>query len=89
MGRFSGKGDLFVMQTLAETDGIYTWVCLHQSFDEYAAGLTGRQRVEWSKVQGRFENLVFVEPSNQMLRFIGETLASSGGPSDWKERIEK
>ncbi len=64
MSRFPGNGDLFILQTLAEMRGINIWVCLHQAFEEYAAGLTEKQRREWGKVQGRFEDIVFVEPLN-------------------------
>jgi len=74
LSRFPGKGDLFILQTIAEMKDIYLWVCLHQAFEEYATGLTGRQRQEWSKVQGRFEDIVFIEPPEQMLRFISDSL---------------
>ena len=75
MARYPATGDLFVLQTLAETRDIYIWVCLHQAFEEYSSALTGKQRRERGKVQGRFEDVVFVEPSNQMLRFVGQVLS--------------
>ncbi len=75
LARHPGRGDLFILQTLAETGNIYLWVCLHQAFEAYATGLSRLQRQEWGKVQGRFEDISFVEPRAQMLDFIGETLA--------------
>lgn len=81
LARRPGRGDLFILQTLAESEGIFLWVCLHQAFEAYAAGLGRTQRQEWGKVQGRFEDVAFVEPRSQMRDFIGETLVRPG-PSD-------
>ena len=50
---------------------------LHQSFSDYAHGLTVVQRTEWSKVQGRFENISFAEAPEQVLRLIGEAIDKS------------
>ena len=74
LARHPDSGDLFILQTLAETDGIFIWVCLHQAFEAYAAGLSHLQRQEWGKVQGRFEDTPFVEPRRRMRAFIAETL---------------
>lgn len=61
------RGDLYIMQRLAETHSTFLWVCLHQAFDEYASGLSTVQKNEWSKVQGRFEDISFVESTRHML----------------------
>ena len=45
---------------------------LHQAFEQYAQRLATSQREEWAKVQGRFEDVAFVEPTEQVLRLIGE-----------------
>jgi hypothetical protein len=74
LARYPAQGDLFILQTLAETENIFLWVCLHQAFEAYASSLTRLQRQEWGKVQGRFEDISFVEPRTQMLDFIGKTL---------------
>ncbi len=74
MAKHPDQGDIFIVQTLAEAEDIFLWVCLHQAFDEYASGFSQRQIQEWGKVQGRFEDVVFVEPKLQMLRFIQNTL---------------
>lgn len=40
---------------------------LHQGFGAYARGLTQVQRNEWLKVKGRFKEIVFNEPIEQLL----------------------
>ena len=77
MSHHPGEGDIFIVQQLAELDDIYLWVCLHQAFDDYALGLSILQRQEWAKVQGRFEDISFVESTPQMLYLIGRTLKQS------------
>lgn len=61
------RGDIFIIQQLVELDDVYMWLCLHQEFEGYAASLSSLQRQEWSKIQGRFEDIPFVETINQML----------------------
>lgn len=68
------SGDIFIIQQLAEMDSVYLWVCLHQAFDGYASGLSSLQRKEWSKVQGRFEDISFIESNSQMLYLMGKAL---------------
>lgn len=74
MAHHPDKGDIFIIQLLAETTGIFLWVCLHQAFEGYAAGLTAQQRREWSKVQGRFEDIAFIESTSQMLALTRRVL---------------
>ncbi|MGI6487652.1 MAG: hypothetical protein ACOX2B_04920 [Syntrophothermaceae bacterium] len=74
MSHHHGKGDIFIIQQLAEMPSFYLWVCLHQAFDEYAIGLSTVQRQEWSKVQGRFENITFMESTAQMLYLMQKAL---------------
>lgn len=40
---------------------------LHQNFNSYARTLTESQRNEWTKVKGRFKEIVFNEPVEQLL----------------------
>lgn len=68
------EGDIFVVQSLAETEGLHIFVSLHQAFGEYSASLNSKQLLEWSKIQGRFEDIPFVEPRNEMLQLIADTL---------------
>ncbi len=77
MSHHPDEGDIFIVQQLAELDDIYLWVCLHQAFDDYAFGLSILQRQEWAKVQGRFEDISFVESTPQMLHLISRALKQS------------
>ena len=89
MARHADDGDLYILQLLAESNGIFTWVCLHQAFEEYASALTSKQIQEWGKIQGRFEDISFVEPRRQMVQFIGSTLTTQNGNSRLKKKKGK
>ncbi len=75
-----GHGDVFYLQALAELAarsgdhpiGILT--ILHQAFEHYAARLCFLQQQEWAKVQGRFEDIAFVESPSTLLRLIGKAI---------------
>ena len=73
-------GDLFVLQSLAEFAArsdqtpLLMLTILHQAFERYAQRLATSQREEWAKVQGRFEDVAFVEPTEQVLRLIGNAI---------------
>ena len=72
--------DLFVLQSLAEFAArsdqtpLLMLTILHQAFEQYAQRLARSQREEWAKVQGRFEDVAFVEPTEQVLRLIGNAI---------------
>ena len=76
----SAHGDLFVLQPLAEFAArseqapLLMLTILHQAFEQYAQRLATSQREEWAKVQGRFEDVAFVEPTEQVLRLIGDAI---------------
>ncbi|OPL12256.1 MAG: hypothetical protein AVO34_07605 [Firmicutes bacterium ML8_F2] len=74
MAHHHDTGDIFILQQLVETESTYLWVFLHQAFDEYARGLSEKQRREWSKVQGRFEDITFIESPMQMLSLLQKVL---------------
>ncbi|NJN66148.1 MAG: hypothetical protein HC884_05250 [Chloroflexaceae bacterium] len=72
--------DVFVLQALAEmaarsgeTPCVLVTI-LHQAFDSYATTAGAVQRTDWKKVQGRFEDVTFQEPDDQMLCMIGHAL---------------
>jgi len=75
--------DLFLLQQLAELpsnkDGhnIFIFGLLHQSFIDYGHGLASAQRNEWAKIQGRFEDIPFIESSDRMMRLIGHAIDQS------------
>ena len=64
--------ELYFMQKLAEfvnvsTRQILLVTTLHQNFSAYARKLSTLQKEEWTKVKGRFKELVFIEPVEQLL----------------------
>ena len=77
------KGDVFVLQTLAEfatrsdQTPLFLLTILHQAFEQYASKLAKSQQEEWAKVQGRFEDIPFVEPTEQVLRLIGSAIETT------------
>lgn len=81
------RGDIQLLQELAEAASrsgdtpIVFVVVLHQAFERYAGQLTAAQRNEWSKVQGRFEDLAFKESNDQLLRLLATAVQCSGRPS--------
>jgi len=50
---------------------------VHQNIESYSYGLTTLQRQEWSKVKGRFREVTFNEPVEQLLFFLSEHLSDS------------
>ena len=79
------NSDLFLLQELAEwthgKDGLPLAVVTlqHMAFDEYASGTNATQRREWAKVQGRFEDVAFVDSPAQT-RFLISAAFSDAKP---------
>lgn len=74
------QNDIFLLQRLAElasrskeTPFLFVTV-LHQSFESYADYLGADQRAEWSKVQGRFEDIGFFESLDHFLNLVGKAI---------------
>ncbi|HXE74007.1 MAG TPA: hypothetical protein VNN18_00005 [Candidatus Xenobia bacterium] len=79
----SERADIFFLQQLAEatasfkSPGLFLITILHQAFERYAAGLRPAVRDEWSKIQGRFEDIAFQEPPEQLLDVLAHAIAHS------------
>ncbi|GER89749.1 hypothetical protein KDW_39110 [Dictyobacter vulcani] len=75
--------DLYLLQQLAElpsdehTPTIAVLGLLHQSFADYARDLTKTQRNEWSKIQGRFEDIPFTATNDHMLHLLSQAIDHS------------
>lgn len=74
--------ELYFLQKLAEfvnvsTRKVLLLTTLHQNFSTYSNKLTETQKNEWSKVKGRFKEIVFVEPVEQLLFLTAEQLGDS------------
>ena len=70
------EGDPYLLQQLAEAGQgsglpIFLLTLQHLSFDDCLAGVAHAQRREWAKVQGRFQDVAFVESSSQTRALIG------------------
>jgi hypothetical protein len=79
------RGDVFAMQEVAEQTSrsgaipILFLGFLHQSFEDYGQHLDGITRKEWAKIHGRFEDIAFLEPPEQVIRMIAATMKWSPG----------
>ncbi len=72
--------ELYFLQQFAEfvnnpAHNIFLVTTLHQNFDAYSFSLNGAQRQEWLKVKGRFREITFNEPVEQLLLLAGERLS--------------
>lgn len=82
--RMPQKADVFVLQELAEQSSrsgsfpILFLGFLHQSFEEYGQHLDSLTRKEWAKIHGRFEDVVFLEPPDQVIRMISAAIKWTG-----------
>lgn len=88
MGKFlegaAAEGaDIFFFQQVAElasrSGGRLLFVgILHQAFEEYAHRLSRDQRDEWSKVQGRFVDLLVDTAQDEQLELLARAIQSDG-----------
>ena len=71
--------ELYFLQKFSEIVNVPTrqmmlLTTLHQNFGAYAKGLTEAQANEWTKVKGRFREITFVEPVEQLLYLASSKL---------------
>lgn len=71
--------ELYFIQKLAEfVNNLNYNICLittiHQNFDAYSNVLSKNQKQEWTKVKGRFQEITFNEPVEQLLFLASEYL---------------
>ena len=74
--RDGSDADPYVLQQLAEAGQgaglpIFIVTLQHLSFDDYLVGAEASKRREWAKVQGRFEDVAYVESARQTRTLIG------------------
>lgn len=85
--------ELYFLQKLAEyvnvpSRNMILITTLHQSFGAYAGKLNDSQRNEWLKVKGRYKELVFSEPVEQLLYLAAEQISSTKFTSDSSAIVE-
>ena len=71
--------ELYFLQKFAEfvnvpSRDVLLLTTLHQNFGAYAKNLTESQKNEWTKVKGRFKEITFVEPIEQLLFLASKQL---------------
>ena len=72
--------DPYLLQQLTEAGQgaglpIFALTLQHLSFEDYLASADGPRRREWAKVQGRFEDVAYIESAAQTRALIGTVFA--------------
>ena len=75
----AARGDIFALQQLAEAGSrskvpILFVTILHSGFSDYLSGSDDVRRAEWQKVQGRFRDVPFQLPTDQLLSLVSHAL---------------
>lgn len=76
------ESELYFLQMFSEfvnnpKNNIILITTLHQNFSSYAKKLSQEQKNEWTKVKGRFKEIVFNEPVEQLLYLAAKSLESN------------
>lgn len=72
--------DIYLLQQLAEAASrsgdtpLFVLGLLHQGFNAYADRLDGTSKQEWEKVAGRFEEILFNQPLEQVIHLLSSAL---------------
>ena len=77
--RNKSADSLFLIQQISEwsnneLNATYFIITLHQNFASYGKNLSNQDKLEWDKIKGRFVDLVFNEPVEQLLFFASKKL---------------
>lgn len=77
-----GIQDLYLLQQIAELElkgdyQVHLLGILHQSFAGYSNRLSTVEQSEWTKIHGRFTDIVLTESPSQMTRLIGQAIDRS------------
>lgn len=88
------ESELYFIQQLAEfcnnpKYNIVLITTVHQSFESYAYSLTSTQKQEWTKVKGRFREITFNEPVEQLLFLASEYVSENFEAKASKSAVEK
>ena len=62
------------LSTRSSREPLFTIGLLHQGFSAYADQLSQSAQKEWEKVAGRFEELLFDQPLDQITHLVGSAL---------------
>src|SRR5690554_4514757 len=86
--------ELYFIQQLAEfcnnpKHNIVLITTVHQNIESYAYGLSKNQQQEWTKVKGRFREITFNEPVEQLLFLASEYVSENFENKTSKAVIEE
>jgi|TARA_B110000259_G_scaffold56860_1_gene67150 hypothetical protein len=85
--------ELYLLQQISEwvnNDEYETYfiITLHQNFTSYGRNLSSQDKLEWEKIKGRFVDLVFNEPVEQLIFFASKKLEQFKIPVGLKTNFE-
>jgi hypothetical protein len=91
-----GRADVFLLQQLAEAaerseTPIILITILHSGFADYLRSGDELQRAEWQKVQGRFRDVPFRLPAEQVLALVARAFDTTAPPAlaeAWAAEVE-
>lgn len=86
--------ELYFIQQLAEFANnplynIILFTTVHQNFDAYSVYLNHTQKQEWTKIKGRFKEITFNEPVEQLLYLAAEHLYQKASAKVAENEIKK
>lgn len=89
-----GSNDLYLLQLISEWSNdadknSYFIITLHQNFISYSSSLDLIDRQEWEKIKGRFVELLFNEPVEQLLFFASNQLEKITIPKALKKEFNE
>lgn len=94
--RHSNSDGVYLLQEIAEqaykgsSANIYLFTLSHQSFDQYTFSLSKKKKDEWAKIQGRFENIPYIDPVEQSLKIVAHAIVVQDEiPNTIAKRINK
>ena len=87
------SNDLYLLQLVSEWANdadkyTYFVITLHQNFISYSSSLELIDKQEWEKIKGRFVELLFNEPVEQLLFFASNQLEKIEIPKDKKAQFD-
>jgi hypothetical protein len=88
------RQDIFLLQQLAEMSAapgrhqLFLVGLLHQGFNAYSDQLSQSSQNEWEKIAGRFQELIFDQPLDQITHLVGHALDLKQNlvPRGWETR---
>lgn len=92
--KIKSNDELFLIQQISEwanndTNETYFIITLHQNFASYGKNLSSQDKLEWEKIKGRFVDLTFNEPVEQLIYFASKKLKEFFIPNQLKQNFKK